>query len=675
MQTGNGTWLWRNPLPQGNPLNGVSCVDVLHCVLVGEAGTVLTTDNGGAAWLSRANQLSNHLSGVSCPTALVCVSVGDAGMIARSGDGGATWSTQVSGTVNRLHSVSCPSPATCFAVGENGTILATPDAGAHWNAQVSPQPTLLNEISCATSTACVAVSANLGSGTFVFTTNGGASWSAGNPTPTGSPLHVSCPSAMVCFAVAAEVWKTSDGGANWVTLHPNVGQSGIFGISCPTATTCLASLGLPNGTLVTTDGGMTWSIKSSVGLATAIACPSVTTCYTAGIYEAMGKTSDGGNSWQSFSSTVTSAPLIRVACPSLDTCFAIGNVGINSIRGPFSTLVLSSNSQGRTWLKRYEDTTTSAQDISCPDALTCFVVGTNSIASTLDGGSSWSQQYFDRTFFLDGISCPATTVCFAVGSMATGGSGVVVNTTNGGGTWYLKTPVGPTNLTSISCASIQTCVAVGYSGSTVRTTDGVNWSAGTSPTTQSLFSVDCASSTACLAAADRIIVTADGGATWSFTSSMVTGIGAVDCTTPKICFGIGSGDTIASTIDGGSNWSFQSTGTANRLYSVECPGTSVCFAVGYLGTILALPPVPRPEVAQPALPQTPLVNRLLPPPVPGAPSGPRPVTPTLTVKAPVSAASANQLQELIGRLIFGWLWDAWREVAVDQSMSAGLRAR
>lgn len=40
-------WFWQNPLPTGNSLNDVSFSDPHHGFVVGDAGTILYTSDGG----------------------------------------------------------------------------------------------------------------------------------------------------------------------------------------------------------------------------------------------------------------------------------------------------------------------------------------------------------------------------------------------------------------------------------------------------------------------------------------------------------------------------------------------------------------------------------------------------------------------------------------------------
>src|SRR5579871_1426070 len=84
----SSSWVWQNPLPQGDQLNGVSCPATNICYAVGDEGTILYFNGTG-------------------------------------------WAGQIS-TVNpgNLNDISCPSTTTCFAVGDFATIVATTNSGA-----------------------------------------------------------------------------------------------------------------------------------------------------------------------------------------------------------------------------------------------------------------------------------------------------------------------------------------------------------------------------------------------------------------------------------------------------------------------------------------------------------------------------------------------------------------
>jgi hypothetical protein len=173
---------------------------------------------------------------------------------------------------------------------------------------------------------------------FVRTDDGGATWNSYDfpwmANPDGSPgsgnvqfAQFSCSTDRSCVGLAQVmkqggvdsliVWSTVDGGAIW-THHWITNVHGVmnssFGLSCPDATSCFATIGLVNDqshlvtrsvVLVSNDAGTTWS-KRSVGPSGAqlnsVSCLTSTDCWVGGstrdessaiIYA----TVDGGRNW------------------------------------------------------------------------------------------------------------------------------------------------------------------------------------------------------------------------------------------------------------------------------------------------------------------------------------------------------------------------------------------
>src|ERR1700681_4189510 len=144
LSTGDGTWVWQNPLPQGNSMSAVSCPTSSTCFAVGGLfgyGTILATSNGGGTWTVQSPGTSQAITGVSCPNTTTCFAVGGSGTILGTSNGGATWTAQSSGSTDYLLGISCPSTTSCFAVGSSftgtSTILATSNEGGTWTVQSS----------------------------------------------------------------------------------------------------------------------------------------------------------------------------------------------------------------------------------------------------------------------------------------------------------------------------------------------------------------------------------------------------------------------------------------------------------------------------------------------------------------------------------------------------------
>lgn len=112
-------------------LNGISYSDVFHGVVVGNGGTILTTTDGGAHWLSQTSGVSEDLYDVKYWASKI-VAVGGHGTILYSTDGGSVWTRQQSGTTKNLFSVTINDQGISYAAGDSGVILRAWDASAGW---------------------------------------------------------------------------------------------------------------------------------------------------------------------------------------------------------------------------------------------------------------------------------------------------------------------------------------------------------------------------------------------------------------------------------------------------------------------------------------------------------------------------------------------------------------
>ena len=106
---GSSTWVWQNPLPQGDGLKAISCPGATNCFAVGDLGTILVTTNG-TTWSNQASPATRTLRGISCPNPTTCYAVGDGGLILKTDDG-TTWFQQPSGTRERTCWASVASAA------------------------------------------------------------------------------------------------------------------------------------------------------------------------------------------------------------------------------------------------------------------------------------------------------------------------------------------------------------------------------------------------------------------------------------------------------------------------------------------------------------------------------------------------------------------------------------
>jgi photosystem II stability/assembly factor-like uncharacterized protein len=116
-------------------LFGVSFASESLGLIVGGAGTILRTVDGGRSWAAQITESRALLEDVAFADATVAVAVGSFGTILRSADGGVTWSTVLSGTRRHLRGVAFASASEGLAVGLYGTVLLTADGGQSWRSQ------------------------------------------------------------------------------------------------------------------------------------------------------------------------------------------------------------------------------------------------------------------------------------------------------------------------------------------------------------------------------------------------------------------------------------------------------------------------------------------------------------------------------------------------------------
>lgn len=272
----------------GGVLYGVSCVNASNCVAVGNASDFPVAESwNGRRW--RADRLPvpsgssfAQLGGVSCVAATMCTAVGQVF------DGtanrplidllrGNKWAVQAPalpvGAANAILSgVSCASSTACMAVGnyglDDGTTMALAEQwdGINWAQATIPAPAgatfaTLSGVSCISSTACIAVGNYSPDGGITTVTLAdswdGTTWTElASPNPAGEPYasleSVSCTAASACMStghssdpngVASSLAETWDGTGWSLASPPNPpGATGstLHGVSCTSATTCMA---------------------------------------------------------------------------------------------------------------------------------------------------------------------------------------------------------------------------------------------------------------------------------------------------------------------------------------------------------------------------------------------------------------------------------------------------
>jgi sugar lactone lactonase YvrE/putative hemolysin len=533
----------------------------------------LTTD----AWSTQTTfgltpKTEVKLETVSCPAATMCMAAGRdnySGSALSEIWNGSGWSV-TNRIIGTIESISCPSATWCMAAGGTRSFRLQQE-GSVWNYEIYSPPTpaggselKLSDISCTSSEACTAV----------------GSYYNGTRTAT-----------------LGERWN----GSSWSlqsTTSPASGATELLGVSCPSATSCMASGRNAGVTFAEAWNGTSWSTSSTSNPAGAtesrlsdIACNSASACTAVGFFKEGGWKKAlaerfNGTTW---SIQTTPAPagasgniaLEDIACPTTTACTAAGTYGI-------------------------EKGTTAGEDLK-----------TKTLAEAWNG-STWSAQSSpnnsEKKFNgLAGVACSSTSACSAVGSAGPSSSWADGTVTSGarynGSAWSTQTTFGLTpktevKLETVSCPAATMCMAAGrdnYSGSALSEIwNGSGWSV-TNRIIGTIESISCPSATWCMAAGGtRSFRLQQEGSVWNYEIySPPTPAGGselklsdISCTSSEACTAVGSyyNGTRTATLGerwNGSSWSLQSTtslaSVSTELLGVSCPSASFCVAVGHGG--------------------------------------------------------------------------------------------
>jgi photosystem II stability/assembly factor-like uncharacterized protein len=277
---------------------------------------VLTNSGAGGHWVSRRlpGVGPEFVRAVAFANARAGWVVGGAGMIFASTDGGATWARQASGVTGDLVSVACTDAKHAWALSPSGQIAATSDGGATWRRQsVGARHTGLEEIAFADPAHGWAVGNTDMRGAIYATVDGGAHWKLQYALrgPGGVALY------SVAFGDARYGWvvggpmsfpvsevqppnfilTTSDGGAHWTTQYK---QARDYPVSVTAVGARDAwAVGTTGLILATHDGGATWvRQRSGTSLSLGgVAFSDVAHGWVICGHDAILSTSDGGASW------------------------------------------------------------------------------------------------------------------------------------------------------------------------------------------------------------------------------------------------------------------------------------------------------------------------------------------------------------------------------------------
>ena len=329
-----------------NALYGDSCTSSTWCLSTGYDKVVGGPENvpiaetyNGSSWkltsspvFPAGDKSASFDSGLSCTSSSACTALGsqltNAGVVLPLVErwNGSTWTVQTTPAAPEkdeylLYGVSCTSATACISAGVNvvapleGVPIAEIWNGSEWKMMTTPNVKgQFNALSCSSASACTAVGGGTFGGEPIAARWNGTTWTMQTTAKISSAglNGVSCPTATSCVAEGisgglfgsltagvSETWN----GSTWtaVTIPPSgAEQSALYGVSCSSATLCYAvgdssTKGGSENTMTDKWNGAEWKLVS-------LPMPSGTTgsmwrgasCVTGGYCTAVGHYSNSG---------------------------------------------------------------------------------------------------------------------------------------------------------------------------------------------------------------------------------------------------------------------------------------------------------------------------------------------------------------------------------------------
>lgn len=294
-------------------------------------------------------------------------------------------------SASSLNSIYFVNSSTGYAVGSNGTIIYTTNRGANWYSRISGSTNPLYDV--VFPNALTGYVADNG-GYVLKTTNGGLNWTSKYLAVVDMLHHLHFRNENTGYAVGGQnsnvkVYKTTDGGDNWINVSPPSVSGYLYGIYFATDS---VGIGVGSGGLVvrTTNAGSSWSyqtIASSPILS--VHFPNSITGYISG--NAIWKTTNQGLNWNFQENSNEELHSIRFI--NKDTGYVVGG---------FNSIIKKTTNGGTTWVSQFSEPPTifctSVFPVNKDTAYICgFSGNTGHILKTTNGGITTAVNNISNT--------------------------------------------------------------------------------------------------------------------------------------------------------------------------------------------------------------------------------------------------------------------------------------
>jgi photosystem II stability/assembly factor-like uncharacterized protein len=300
----------------------------------------------------------------------------------------------------------------------------------------------------------------------------------------------------------------------------------------------------------------------------------------------MARTTDAGVSWTSYQ--LPSAGAVRDL--SIAPTGHVWAATSSAAAGNLWRVPVGSGSAPGDWTQYPAGPTTMFSAVRVTGAANGYAVGTAGAMYSWNGATwTWRGNYDLEDDSYSDVSSPPGSPATA---NAYGNDGSILRTTNGGTSWSrVESPVGTDMSTSASGAGW--LIVVGLSRSVISSADGGATFTFTSDRATARarrgIALDPTNGRIVLAVGTRgsIWRSTDGGATWASPASGTTqALYDVDFATSSIVWAVGSAGTILRSTDAGITWSTMTSGTTQRLLSVDAPSATRVVSAGDAGVVV-----------------------------------------------------------------------------------------
>jgi photosystem II stability/assembly factor-like uncharacterized protein len=256
-----------------------------------------------------------------------------------------------------------------------------------------------------------------------------------------------------------KIIRTTDSGVTWSNI-PFGTTADLTSIHRVSSTEVVVA-GWNGKFLRSVNGGLTWTMNSPLIGASILGYQDIHfvnsnvgfLLHSHGVH----KTTDGGSSWTSHG-VDGRYPMYCVYFLNSTTGFVGGGNG----------KIYKTTDGGVTWIPQSTLLTATIRSILFVSSTRGYAVGTEGrILTTIDGGESWqSQPSGGSTYQFYDVSFPDENTGYVVGL------GIMKKTTNKGLTWSTQTAATTNSMLSVEFASTNVGISVGYFGWAQRTANG-----------------------------------------------------------------------------------------------------------------------------------------------------------------------------------------------------------